>query len=137
MKPITQEWLNRAGDDLDVVGEIITIAHLTNIAAFHCQQAIEKSFKAILEEHNEVVPRVHNLVRLHNLVKDRLNFTADELALKEISDIYTEARYPGELGLLPYGKPTVEDAQRFYETAKTVYDKVNNLLASEQEINDQ
>ena len=53
MKPVTQEWLNRAKDDLDVVTEIIEIAHLTNIAAFHCQQAIEKSFKAILEEQDQ------------------------------------------------------------------------------------
>lgn len=133
MKPITQEWLNRARDDLDVVGEIIDIAHLTNITAFHCQQAIEKSFKAILEEHNEVVPKVHNLVRLYNIVKDKLNFMVDELALKEISDIYTEARYPGELGLVPYGKPTIQDAERFYDTAKTVYNDVSSLLASEQE----
>ena len=131
MKPIAQEWLNRARDDLDVVEEIIDIAHLTNIAAFHCQQAVEKSFKAILEEHDEVVPRVHNLVRLYNLVKDKLNFTADELTLKEISDIYTEARYPGELGLLPYGKPTVQDATRFYETAKTVCNNISGLLAGE------
>lgn len=136
MKPITQEWLNRARDDLDVVEEIIEIAHLTNIAAFHCQQAIEKSFKAILEEHDEVVPRIHNLVTLYNLVKDKLNFTSDELALKEIGDIYLEARYPGELGLLPYGKPAVEDAKRFYSTAKTVYNNVNNLLVSEQGASD-
>ncbi len=37
MKPVTQEWLSRAKDDLDAVGEIIDIPHLTNIAAFHCQ----------------------------------------------------------------------------------------------------
>ncbi len=33
MKPVTQEWLNRAKDDLDVVAEIIEIVHLTNITA--------------------------------------------------------------------------------------------------------
>ena len=129
MKPITREWLNRASDDLDAVEKILEITHLTNIAAFHCQQAIEKSFKAVLEEHNEVVPRVHNLVRLYNIVKDRLSFAVDELALKEISDIYTESRYPGELGLLPYGKPTVEDTKRFFDTAKAVYANISNLLA--------
>lgn len=130
MKPITQIWLNRARDDLDVVGEIIDIAHLTNITAFHCQQAIEKSFKAVLEEYSEDVPRIHNLVRLYNIVKDRLDFTVDELALKEISDTYLETRYPGELGLLPYGKPTIEDAERFYETAKNVCENVKKFLAN-------
>lgn len=50
MKPVTREWLNRAKDDLDVIDEIIGHQHLTNMVAFHAQQAVEKIFKAIVEE---------------------------------------------------------------------------------------
>jgi HEPN domain-containing protein len=110
------------------VEEIIDIEHLTNIVAFHCQQAIEKTFKAVLEEYDEV-PRIHNLVRLYNLVRNRLNLTVDELVLREISDTYIDARYPGELGLLPYGKPTLKDAERFYDIAKIVYDNVEQQIS--------
>ena len=46
MKPSTQEWLSRAKDDLDVAEKIQDCPHLTNMVAFHAQQAIEKSFKA-------------------------------------------------------------------------------------------
>ncbi len=35
MKLITEEWLVRAKEDLDVATEIITREHLTNMVAFH------------------------------------------------------------------------------------------------------
>jgi HEPN domain-containing protein len=43
------EWLKAANDDLDSISYIINVEHLTNIVAFHSQQAIEKSFKALIE----------------------------------------------------------------------------------------
>ncbi len=42
MKPITQQWLNRAKDDLDVVVEIINIAHLTNITALRVYDNVKE-----------------------------------------------------------------------------------------------
>jgi len=54
MKPITQEWLNGSRDDLDVIQQIATVGHLTNMVAFHAQQAVEKALKAILEEHKSI-----------------------------------------------------------------------------------
>jgi len=35
----------------------------------------------------------------------------DEGMLDEINEIYIDSRYPADLGLLPYGKPTLEDAK--------------------------
>lgn len=81
--------------------------HLTNIVAFHAQQSIEKTFKAVLEESRNDVPKTHSLVRLYALAKDKLNVEIDELLLAEINDVYIDARYPGELGLMPYGKPSL------------------------------
>ncbi len=124
MKAITKEWLIRASEDLAVAKEIIDREFLTNMVAFHSQQAIEKSFKAVLEEGEKVVPKIHNLVRLYQLVKNALDFKVDEMVLHEISDVYLDARYPGELGLLPYGKPTLEDAQRFYEVANNIHENI-------------
>ncbi len=43
MRETTREWLSRAKDDLDVIAEIKNKQHLTNMVAFHAQQAIEKS----------------------------------------------------------------------------------------------
>ena len=45
MKRQAKAWLDSARDDLGVVEEIINRDDLTHMVAFHCQQAVEKSFK--------------------------------------------------------------------------------------------
>jgi hypothetical protein len=42
--------------------------------------------------------------------------------------LYIDARYPGDLGLLPDGAPLVEDARQFYDFSRTFYERVMNLL---------
>jgi len=42
--------------------------------------------------------------------------------------LYIDARYPGNLGLLPKGKPTLADAQQFYEFAQKIYQNVKKSL---------
>ena len=46
-----------------------------------------------------------------------------------MDDLYIESRYPGDLGLLPNGKPTIADAEEFYNFAKEIFEKVKNILA--------
>ena len=49
--------------------------------------------------------------------------------LTDLDDLYINARYPGELGLLPHGRPTLEDARQFYHFAADVYRKVQEIVA--------
>ena len=46
----------------------------------------------------------------------------------KINDLYIDSRYPGDLGLLPYGKPTLEDVKEFYDFAKEIFYKVCKVL---------
>ena len=64
MKLITEEWLDRAKEDLDVAAEIIAREHLTNMVAFHSQQAVEKTLKGVVEEFEIGFVKIHNLERL-------------------------------------------------------------------------
>jgi hypothetical protein len=50
MKKITELWLNVAFDDLVAAKQLLSVEGLTNLVAFHSQQCIEKSMKALLEE---------------------------------------------------------------------------------------
>ncbi len=50
-----------------------------------------------------------------------------------LDELYIDSRYPNDFGLLPYGKPTLEDAKEFYEFALTVFDKVCNILDIDKE----
>jgi len=49
--------------------------------------------------------------------------------LTDLDDLYIHARYPGELGLLPSGRPSPDDARQFYEFAAGVYRKAWGLVA--------
>ncbi len=77
------------------------------------------------------VPKEHSTIRLYGLVADALDMELDQDILIDLDDLYIDARYPGELGLLPYGRPTLDDARQFYQFAAEVYRKVQRGLAEE------
>ena len=125
MKSITSDWMAAVRDDLELIQEIIHNETLTNLVAFHSQQAIEKSFKAILEEYDGNVPRMHNLETLLPKVNRYVVFIDAEIELLEDLDkLYIDSRYPGDFGLLPNGKPTVGEAKKFYKLALLIHEAV-------------
>lgn len=128
MKKVTEEWFKAAKDDLNVIEKIIDYDYLSNIIAFHSQQVIEKVFKAVIEEFELEFIKTHDLIRLFGIVNKQLNTELDLEMLKKINDIYIDSRYPGEFGLLPYGKPTLENAKEFYKFAIEVYEKIKKFL---------
>ena len=131
MKPITQAWLDRALDDLNAIQQMVELEHLTNIVAFHAQQAIEKTLKAIIEEAEIGLVKTHNLTRLYALVKPHYNLIQDIDTLEQLDAVYTESRYPDDIGLLPYGKPTIEESLHFYNFAKRFYEQVKVKLETQ------
>ena len=125
------EWLKAAKDDIDSINYLIEVEHLTNIVAFHSQQAIEKSFKAVLEYYELSLLKTHNLEKLYKKIKDVIDINYDKLEF--INELYIDSRYPGDFGLLPYGKPTLKDAEEFYDFAKEIFYKVCEILDVKEE----
>jgi len=124
---ISKEWLKASKIDLDSISYIINVEHLTPVVAFHAQQSVEKALKALLASHNVQIPRVHSLNKLFKLVED--DFPLDDFQLIDmLDDLYIESRYPGDMGLLPYGQPTLNDAKEFYAFAQEIFDKIDTLL---------
>ena len=128
MKQLTKAWLEKANDDFIVIQAILENDMVTNMVAFHAQQAIEKTFKAVLEEHNVGIKKVHNLRYLHNLISPFIQLSVNMDVLILLDQLYINARYPGELGLLPDGKPSLDEAKLFYETASDIYSNVSEFL---------
>lgn len=62
--------------------------------------------------------------------------TLQEDMLDTLNEIYTEARYPGDMGLLPHGKPTIAEAKNFHLFAKGVVQKVKSINQPEDEEQD-
>jgi HEPN domain-containing protein len=129
VRPVTEAWLIKAGDDLDAIRMLRGNPQLTGVVAFHAQQCVEKCLKAVAEERLGTVPRVHDLRRLWEVVADQFPQSLDIDVLRELTDIYTDCRYPGDLGLLPSGKPTEQDTARFESFADHVYAAVLSVLS--------
>jgi len=69
MKPITQEWVNKAEGDFATAQRELQVQQMANYDAvcFHAQQCIEKYLKACLQEENIAFTKIHDLSVLLNL----------------------------------------------------------------------
>ena len=128
MKLISKEWLNKAKEDLDVALEIISKEHLTNMVAFHSQQAVEKTLKGVIEEFEIGFEKTHNLERLLGIVRKQINIDVDLDMVKRLDEVYISTRYPSDLGLLPSGKPSIQDAKELFDFADALYHNVKKIL---------
>ena len=69
-----------------------------------------------------------DLIRLYEIIESVVNVTIDRRGLLTLDNIYTRSRYPGEIGLIPTGKPTSQDAKRYYDIAKNIYEEITKQL---------
>ncbi len=104
MKQITREWLNAAKDDILV--------------------------KAVLEEYGINVPKTHDLIRLYSAVSNLVELELDLKVMRRVNETYIDTRYPGDMGLLPNGKPAVEEAIAFAFLARKVFGHISITLAN-------
>lgn len=130
MKTLTQEWLNAACDEVLTIEALIAIEPLTHVVAFHAQQAVEKCLKAILEEYAVEFPKTHDLGRLYRLLPASCHVHIEQQnLLQTLNTLYIDSRYPGDFGLLPGGKPSLEDAEAFYQFTQEIHTKVSEMLS--------
>ena len=129
MRRPVEAWLDRARIDLKSAQKLARHADLTPSTAFHCQQCIEKCFKALIENREMPVPRTHNLPHLLALAAGSDALTLDEVLLNQVNEVYVDSRYPGDTGLVPEGRPSLQKARAFLSFAEEVYRKAQNLLS--------
>ena len=127
MKETTKDWFRVSEYYLLSAKRLISEERLTNIVAFHCQQCIEKSLKGIIEEKNQPSVKSHDLLRLRDIAG--IEFSEQEtFFLETINEVYIDARYPTDLGLMPNGKPTTEEAENFISYTENLYNKLIRLV---------
>jgi HEPN domain-containing protein len=114
MKQTTEEWLLLAAKNLSAQNR------LSNLTAFHCQQCIEKCFKEVMEEKEISFLKSYDLLRLQQLTNMELN-DADTHILRILNEVYLDSRYPGDLGLLPHGKPLPEEIESFIRLTEKIF----------------
>ena len=72
MKPPTAEWAAKAEGDFLTAGRELRARKSPNYDAvcFHAQQCAEKYLKAVLQEHEKNITKIHNLVELMILCEE-------------------------------------------------------------------
>lgn len=121
-------WLDKASSDL--LAARILIEHSPLVlgpAAFHCQQAAEKTLKAFLVWRSVPFEKVHSLVYLMDLCEKEepaLAFLREEAA--SLSPYAVEIRYPGDAPEI-----SLEEAREALAAAEAVWNAILDLLPSE------
>ena len=130
MKKQVNDWILLADKDLYVAELVIKDDYpLTNIVAFHCQQAIEKYLKAFMIEKDIPLLKTHDLIKLNGMINEIKKLDIDEKKLIILNEVYMDSRYPGDLGLMSDGIPTKEQAREFIEYVKEIRTVVGNELS--------
>ena len=97
MKKLTAAWVRKAESDLRVARNLAGLrppAH--DEVCFHCQQAAEKFFKAVLQEWGLPVPKIHELDDLLTLLLAHdPTLQGVRRGLRGLSRFAVEYRYPG------------------------------------------
>ena len=116
MNIVTRSWVRKAERDFKVAQGLMRrwVAGYGDAACFHCQQAVEKYFKARLVESGIPFPRTHGLSALLALLlpRDPLWQSLDT-ACQTLTKYAVDVRYPGD-------DATKRDAQEALKFAATI-----------------
>ena len=117
--------VKKAADDEALLATILSSEQVSDeIFGFHCQQAAEKLFKALLSEADIGYPRTHNLRLLMDLLADAGYVLPAELADLDLLTPYgTLFRYedlPAEIEL---------DRNTLYDLVKSLHEFVEKRLS--------
>lgn len=64
MKGLAKSWLGFANEDRIACERLLDTGGIEGVVAFHAQQVVEKSLKAVIVAAGSQPPRVHDLTRL-------------------------------------------------------------------------
>lgn len=106
MKKLTARWVRKAESDWRAAQSLVSSKPpLSDEAGLHCQQVVEKYFKAILQEAGAPIPKIHNLEMLLGLLPavQATDLKQFQPHLKALSRFAAEYRYPGIT--LPHDRP--------------------------------
>lgn len=124
-RTLVDQWLSRARSNLDraragKVRETILYEDL----CFDCQQAVEKSLKALLIARDCESPRTHIIAHLLELLEQSGTIVPDDVkSAVDLTEYAVHTRYPGL-----YEPVSPEEYREALEVAGRVYDWVNSHL---------
>lgn len=124
----TRAWLRRANRDMRAADhDMKADPPLHDAVVFHCQQAAEKSLKALLVWHDLPFRKTHSLEEI-GAACTGVDATLEPVVARAVplTEYAWRFRYPGELL-----EPSGEEAMEAVRVARAVYDAVVGRLPDE------
>ena len=105
-------WVLKAESDLCAVKALISLNQSSDVACFHCQQAIEKYLKAYLIQNRMTFPFIHDLERLLGLCS-RIDSSFEKIIseVRGLTEYALQPRYDPEFW------PSIERAKSARDAA--------------------
>ena len=126
MRKEIQDWWNQAEDDFDGA-EFNFGGGKYYIAAFLCQQSVEKALKALfLHQRKGEVPQSHSLIYLATNTAVPKRFYS---FLRELTPKYVDTRYPDAAVDLPSRIYDRENTSNLLERSREVLQWVKSYMA--------
>ena len=114
MKQIAKNWLAQAESDLDSAKYNFQGKKL-DVAAYLCQQSVEKGLKALYLNAHKKLWKTHDLIKLASLVNAPKEIVQ---MCNELNPIYVEDRYPDFSDIIPAKKFNEDEIKDFLEKAE-------------------
>lgn len=114
-RPPHEKWIERSQYDLETADALLAAGRYIYVV-FMCQQAVEKTFKAVLAYRGLDVPPIHNLRRLAEAGGFLQELQHEELRrLDFLSQFYLNARYKEDIQELSrqVGEDTARECVRW------------------------
>ena len=124
-KKFVLEWLHRAESNLEIAkaGKISDKVFYEDLC-FECQQAVEKSIKAILISIDKKFEKIHNIERLFKFLEEEGEEIPEEIKeAKSLSDYAVDSRYPGD-----YDPVDQQDYEKALNLAEKVVKWANSMI---------
>jgi len=117
MEKIVENWVMQAESDLDSAKYNFKGKRF-DVAAYLCQQSVEKGLKALYLKDNKELWKTHDLVKLATLINAPQEIIN---VCNELNPIYVEDRYPDFSDTIPAKKFAENDINNFIKkTEKTM-----------------
>jgi HEPN domain-containing protein len=122
-KDYIQEWLIKADHDIIAARTLIsTRVDILDTVCFHCQQAIEKYFKAFLLYQRQRIKKTHFVSYLQVKCAE-IDKEFAQIDLKRLDDFAVDIRYPDDAVA-----PTLEEAKEYLQIAEAVKELVRSKI---------
>jgi HEPN domain-containing protein len=124
----TAAWIRRAELDLRAAEvDLATDPALLGDAAFHCQQAAEKTLKGFLTWHDAPFRRTHDLAEIgQQCISLDMSIEATCRRAERLTSYAWTFRYPGDVE-----EPARDEVEDALALAREVYDAVLSRLPAE------